>query len=98
MNFMARIAKHYSVRRRKNARRWELIIRDKKPPNGLGNWIYGGLYVEFEDALKALEKWGLKPSEEDLHTSTVIRANREKLRKSLPKLTGVGAESVRSAE
>lgn len=75
-----RKAKHYTLRRRKNARRWELIIRDKNPPRGMGNWIYAGLYKEFDEALVSLKKnWGLEPSEEDLHTSAIIAENKKRL-------------------
>ena len=77
-----RTAKHYTLRRRKNARRWELIIRDKKPPRGMGTWIYAGMYKEFDDALQHLkDDWGLEPSEKDLHTSIIIKKNRERMDK-----------------
>lgn len=74
--------KHYTIRRRKTCRRWELIIRDKDKPKGFGSWIYGGMYAEFDEAIQHLkDDWGLEPSEEDLHTSALIKANKNRMAK-----------------
>lgn len=79
---MKKEPKRYTIRRRKNARRWELIIRDRKPPRGMGDWIYAGMYREFDEAIYSLiNDWGLKPSEEDLHTSALIKENKKRMEK-----------------
>lgn len=53
------IPKRYTVRKRKDCNRYELQVRDSKPPNGFG-LRYGGLFKSREAALESARKdWGL---------------------------------------
>lgn len=56
---MMKEPKRVTIRKRKDCDRWELQIRDRKPPEGMG-LRYGGLFKSREAALESARKdWGL---------------------------------------